>query len=118
MQNRPGMGYFLEALVVVAVLGILSAVALPNIGKLVNKGKVESYGSELHNIQTAVVEMLSDSLNGTLKPVGPTANLSQVQTSDAPSLVLTDYLGLNGGLIKSGCMYAFTANGTVTQTYP
>ncbi len=118
MQNRQGIGYFLEALVVVAMLSSLSAVAIPNIGKLVNEGKIESYDSELHNIQTAVVEMLSDSLNGALKPVGPTADMSQVQTNDTPSLVLTDYLSLNGGWIKSGCMYTFTANGTVTQTSP
>jgi Tfp pilus assembly protein PilE len=119
MQNRQVVGYFLEAFVAVAVLGILSAIAIPQIGHLVNEGKVESYESELHNIQTAVTEMLSDSVTGTLKLVGPTANMSQVQTTDKPPLVLTDYLtGLGEGSLESGCTYTFTAYGKVTQTHP
>ena len=36
--------------------------------------------------------MLTESDTGTLKPVGPTADMSQVQTSDMPLLVLADYL--------------------------
>jgi type II secretory pathway pseudopilin PulG len=119
MQNRRVVGYFLEAFVVMAILGTLSAIAIPRIGHLVNEGKVESYDSELHNIQTAVIEMLSDSITGVLKPVGPTADMSQVQTTDTPPLVLTDYLnGLSGDSIESGCTYTFTAHGKVTQTHP
>lgn len=113
------MGYFLEAFVVIAILGTLSAIAIPRIGHLINEGKVESCESELHNIQTAVTEMLSDSITGTLKPVGPTADMRLVQTTDTQPLVLTDYLnGLSKGSIESGCTYTFTAHGKVTQTYP
>ena len=119
MQEREGTGFFLEIVVVVAVLGFLAAIAIPNIGQLINKGKIESYEAELHNIQTAVTQMLTESNTGTLNPVGPAANMSEVQTSDTPPLVLTDYLtGLDGTLVKSGCTYTFAADGTVTQTPP
>jgi type II secretory pathway pseudopilin PulG len=119
VQERAGSGFFIEVVVVVAILGILSAIAIPNVGKLIGKGKNESCESELHNIQTAVTAMLTESATGTLQPVGPTADMSQVQTSDTPPLVLTDYLVcLDEALVKSGCTYIFTANGTVTQIPP
>jgi len=119
MKENRGLGFFLEAFVVVAILGTLSAIAIPSVGQLVGKGKIESYDTELLNIQTAVTEMLSDSANGTLKPVGPVADMSQVQTSDEPPLVLTNYLfGLDETSVRSGCTYTFAADGTVTQILP
>lgn len=119
MQEKNGAGFFLETFVVVAILSILSAIAIPNIGHLVGKGKTESYETEWINIQTAVTEMLSESANGTLKPVGPVDDTSLVQTGDTPPLVLTDYLfGLDGTSVKSGCTYTFAADGTVNQILP
>ena len=119
MQEKQGAGYFIEIVVVVALLGCLSAVALPNVGHLVNKGKTESYNTELHNIQTAVVQMLVDSTSGTLEPVGPTDDMSRVQTCDTPPRILSDYLHfLNGTLTRSGCTYTFSADGTVKQFTP
>jgi len=119
MQERGAFGFFLEALVAIAILGTLAAVAIPNIGTLFSKGKIESRDYELHNIQTAVIEMLTESAAGNLQPAGPTADMSQVQTSDTPPLALTDYLtGLDGNSVTSGCTYTFAADGTVTQTSP
>ena len=119
MQQKEGLGFFLEAFVILIILAVLSAIAIPNIGGMINKGKNESYDSELHNVQTAVTEMLYDSVAGTLEPVGPTANMSRVQTKDVPPLVLTDYInGLDENFIRSGCTYTYTADGTVTQTCP
>jgi len=74
--------------------------------------------SELHNIQTAVIEMLSDSDTHTLEPVGPTADMNEVLTSDKPPLVLADYLAIDGGSLSSGCSYTFDTHGKVTQTLP
>lgn len=119
MQEREGAGFFLEIFVVVAILGILSAVALPNIGHLLGEGKTEARAAELHNIQTAVTEMLTESTTGTLEPVGPTADMSEVKTSDTPPLVLADYLiDLDGSSVKSGCTYIFAADGMATQIMP
>jgi type II secretory pathway pseudopilin PulG len=119
MQEKRLINVFLEIFIVVAILGTLSAVALPNIGRMFNKGKVESRESELHNVRTAVIEMLCESADGILQPVGPTADMGQVCTTDTPPLVLADYLwGLDDGSVKLNCTYAFTADGTVTQVLP
>ncbi len=118
MQEKAGWNFFVEFVVVVVLLGVLSAVAIPAAGKFISKSKVESRGSELHNIQTAVTGMLSDSFSGTLKPVGPTADMGQVQTNDEPPLVLKGYLIGREGVLKSGCTYTFAADGAVTQIPP
>ncbi|MFC2018558.1 competence type IV pilus major pilin ComGC [Chloroflexota bacterium] len=109
-----------ELLVVVAILGVLAAVAVPNVGSFIGKGKTESYEAELHNVQTGVMAMLADSTTGALTPVGTaTADMATVQTTDTTPLLLSAYLtGLNGTSIRSGCTYAFTADGTTTQTTP
>lgn len=110
-----------ELLVVVAILGVLAAVAVPNVGSFIGKGKTESYEVELHNIQTAVMAMLADSTTGALTPVGTaTADMDTVATTDTTPLLLSAYMtGLNAdGTVKSGCTYTFTASGTVAQTQP
>lgn len=119
MQEKQATGIFLELFIVVAILGTLSAIAIPHVGQMVHKAGVTSQESELHNIQAAVIEMIYDSNTGTLKPVGPTADMSEVRTSDTPPLVLKDYLlGQDSDLLKSGCTYTFTADGEVTQILP
>lgn len=109
-----------ELLVVVAILGVLAAVAVPNVGKFIGKGKTESYETELHNVQTAVMAMLAESNTGALVPVPApgTNNMGSIVTTDTPALVLSDYLtGLNpdDDTVKSICEYSVTADGTVTQ---
>jgi type II secretory pathway pseudopilin PulG len=119
MQEKRVASIFLEIFLVVAVLGTLSAVAFPNIGKMFSRGKAESRETELRNIRTAVIEMLCESATGRLQPVGPTADMNQVRTNDTPPLVLADYLrGLDDSSLKLGCSYSFHADGTVTQVLP
>jgi len=112
----------IELLVVVAILGVLAAVAVPNVGKFIGKGKTESFETELHNIQTATMAMLSEAASGELDGiVAATADMSTVVATKtlAGDLVLSDYLtGLSGTSVTSGCTYAFALDGTVTQTTP
>lgn len=109
---------FIEIIAVVIILSILSAVAIPHVGQMIYKSKAEARDAELHNIQTAVTEMLYDSSAGTLEPVGPVDDLKQVKTRDPQPLVLSDYLMGEEECIKSGCSYLFTSDGTVVQMMP
>ena len=119
MQQKSAAVVLLEIFVVVAILGTLTAIAIPGIGKMINRGKDEARDLELRNIQTAVTLMLYDSAMGMLKPVGPTSDMSLVLTRDTPPLVLTDYLqGLEDDRLKTDCTYNFTADGTVIQVLP
>jgi prepilin-type N-terminal cleavage/methylation domain-containing protein len=116
----------IELLVVVAILGVLAAVAVPNVGKFINKGKEESKETELHNIQTAVMAMLADSITGKLVAVTTaTYDMDDVKTTDTATtpapLVLSAYVtGLNSDgtlktFTKNRCAYTFADDGTVTQ---
>ena len=119
MQEKQAVGLFLEIFAVVAILGALAAVAIPHVGQMIDKSKVEARATEYQNIQTAVTGMLYDSVSGILVPAGPTADMSLVRSGDATPLVLTDYLfGLKSGLLTSGCTYTFAADGTVAQIKP
>ena len=109
-----------ELLVVVAILGILAAVVVPNLGKFMTKGKAESYHTELHDIQTSVVAMLADSIAGELDAeyTVATGDMNSIR-ADSGSLTLDDYLtGLNGDMVRTGCTYTFSQDGKVVQQYP
>ena len=111
----------IELLVVVAILGVLSAVAVPNIGKFIGKGKTESYAAELHNIQTAVLAMISDSTAGELDQEYSTATDDMgTICADGGSITLDSYItNLNGTLVRSECTYTFSQDGkVVTQVTP
>lgn len=115
----------IELLVVVAILGVLAAVAVPNVGKFINRGKTEAKETELHNIQTAVMAMLADSINGTLdvtsNDVTDIIDMGAVQTSDTDAgerKYLPDYItGLASDNTTKvlGITYTFESDGTVTQ---
>ena len=102
-------------MVVIAILGVLAAVAVPNVGKFFSRGKQESYNTELHNLQTGVMAMLAESAAGILDSA--TANISDMSlvTADNSTLVLTDYMiGLNtDGTVKTGCTYSISQDGGV-----
>jgi type IV pilus assembly protein PilA len=49
--------------VVIAILGVLSSVAIPNIIHLMNSGQNEAAATELYNVQVAVTAYMADSEN-------------------------------------------------------
>jgi type II secretory pathway pseudopilin PulG len=118
MQEKQTAGLFLEIFAMVAILGILSAIAIPHVGQMTGNSRSAARATEYHNIQIAAIEMLYDSAAGTLVPTGPTTDMSQVHTSDKPPLVLADYLSSKSKKVTLGCSYIFAADGTVIQDMP
>ncbi|MFC2016446.1 type II secretion system protein [Chloroflexota bacterium] len=50
----------IELLIVVAILGVLAAVVIPNVGRFIGRGEDEAAETELSNMQSAVVAMMVD----------------------------------------------------------
>ncbi len=77
MEKQKGFT-LIELLIVVAILGILAAVVIPNVGRFLGRGEQEAQNAEFQSIQAAVQSMLIDN------------NLTQVETvyagNDAPCL--------------------------------
>ena len=118
MQERKTAGFFLEVLIIMVIFGTLTGIAVPRVNQMIARADVAAQESELHSIQAAVIAMLYDSDTHALEPVGPTSDMSEVLTSDAPPLVLADYLDMENGSLYSGCNYTFTAKGKVIQVLP
>jgi type II secretory pathway pseudopilin PulG len=119
MPRKRKIGFILEAIVVLILIAVLSSIAVPQVGQMIGDEQNELHAEELNDIQGAVAEMLADSPSGTLKPVGPTQDMTQVVTNDIIPLVLTNYLSNNGAyIIESDCQYTFSSDGIVTQDCP
>jgi len=56
----------IELLIVVAIIGALAAVVIPNVGRFIGRGEAESADVELKNVQSAVTAMMVDNELGIL----------------------------------------------------
>ena len=67
IPKRGEKGFTLiELLIVVAILGVLAAVVIPNVGRFIGRGETEAGETEFSNIQSAVVAMMTDNQLDTL----------------------------------------------------
>ena len=123
----------IELLVVIGILGAIAAIVVPNVGSFIGRGKTESYETELHNVQTAVMAMLVDSIAGELdQAYAETSDMATITVDGGPpdGKRLAMYLtGLGDDPLtpdpviettccKTGCAYEFALDGTVTQILP
>jgi len=67
IPKRGQRGFTLiELLIVVAILGVLAAVVIPNVGRFIGRGEEEAKDTEFANIQSAVHAMMTDNEISTL----------------------------------------------------
>ena len=61
IPKRGEKGFTLiELLIVVAILGVLAAVVIPNVGRFIGRGETEAAATEKTNVQTSVIAMMTD----------------------------------------------------------
>ncbi len=61
LPKRGEKGFTLiELLIVVAILGVLAAVVIPNVGRFLGRGEDEARRTEFHNVSSAVIAMMTD----------------------------------------------------------
>jgi len=71
-----------ELLIVVAILGVLAAVVLPNVIGLADEGQIEAAKAEWVTVQTAMDTMMAKNHITTVTASGPTGNMSSFPTGN------------------------------------
>ncbi len=84
LPKRGEKGFTLiELLIVVAILGVLAAVVIPNVGRFIGRGETEAGKTELSNLQSATIAMMTD-LNLPELPTGQFATTATDNMSAFP----------------------------------
>ena len=90
----------IELLIVVAILGILAAVVIPNVGRFLGRGEDEARRAEFHDLNTAVTAlMVENNLSALPNPVS--ANTSPCVTGTKDMNAYPDSASNAGGADKT-----------------
>lgn len=100
----------IELLIVVAIIGVLAAVIIPNLGRFMGRGTLEAANTEATMVQTAVASAMMDAETISLQSggtVGP--GRADNVLSGTTSVNVTDYV--TGSL---EAVYTLSDNGTIS----
>ena len=91
LPKRGQKGFTLiELLIVVAILGVLAAVVIPNVGRFIGAGEEEAGKTELSDIQAAVHAMMVDNEIATLPTPIAVATSDMNAFPDSASAITVD----------------------------
>ena len=125
LPKRGEKGFTLiELLIVVAILGVLAAVVIPNVGRFIGRGEEEAKETEFANIQSAVTAMMTDNemptLPGNRTQAGANLTNSMAAFPIPPNVLYQ--MDIGGGVIvnyvatnQTAYWYGVDTLGTVTQ---
>jgi type IV pilus assembly protein PilA len=81
--HRESKGFTLvELLIVIAILGVLTAVVLPNVTGLTSEGQTEAAKAELITVQTAMDTMMAKESLSSVTATSATSNMSAFPTGN------------------------------------
>ena len=111
MRNRTSKGFTLiELLIVVAIIGIIAAIAIPNLLNAIDRGKQKRSMADLRSIGTAVE---SYAVDNNVYPVAATAAVLQgfVQPIYIKSMPLADGWSTTFVVDSTSTQYTLSSNG-------
>ena len=97
----------IELLIVVAILGILAAVVVPNVGRFLGSGTEEAQNTEYQNVITATSAMMVD--NGISTIPDPATAFDTTCTNDMAAFPDTDSAGGSADKLTDPDGTAYTA---------
>ena len=97
----------IELLIVIAILGILAAIAIPNIAGFIVNGNLSAANSELTAVQTAIQGYMSENPPGSANALEDDDEVGNTATG---IISLDEYLGTT----QLKATYTVNANGEIT----
>ena len=101
LLHRGERGFTLiELLIVVAILGILAAVVIPNVGRFLGRGEAEARRAEFHDVSTAMTALMTENnLSAIPNPVS--ANTAPCTTGTQELAAYPDTASVAGSPLTS-----------------
>jgi prepilin-type N-terminal cleavage/methylation domain-containing protein len=118
------VGNLIELLIVIVILGILSAVAIPQVTKFIGSGKTSAANAELGLVQTAVSAAMADAQTTGVATIGTLSSAGDVTVATGTTVgayiqggktALKGSYSINSGGVVIAATYT-SGNTTLTAT--